>query len=201
MQITNFDATNIVPQQSSGKHPEGTFPATITETRAEPTKDGTGGMFVVEFTSAGGSIANRYNLWNKSDKAVEIAQKELSALCHATGIFKLSMSAENLTMCGHELRGAPCVIKVRPQPNNTDYMEVEKVFDKNGNEPGKAAAAPQPQGQQAWQAGPQNPPTTQAPSAQTNAPAANSGGGWGNNQPQSQPNPPAGAAAPPWVRG
>lgn len=207
MQITNFDATNIVPQQAGGKHPTGMFPVTITATRASPTggddktnppTSPTGGRFVVTFTSAAGNIEKGYNLWNPTPIAVEIAQKELSALCHATGIFKLSMSADNLSMCGHELRGASLVIDIQPQVKNPDFNEVRKVFDKNGNEPGKAAAAPQPQQGQGWQAGPQNPPTTQAPPTSNPPPAANSGGGWGNNQLPA--NPPAGGAAPPWAR-
>src|SRR5207244_367033 len=44
----------------------------------------------------------------------------------------------------------------------TQYMEVVKVFDSNGNEPGKAPA--------------QSAPMTQQPN-----------GGWSNQQPQSQP--------------
>lgn len=201
MEMRNFDATNIPPQQAGGKHPEYSGPATITGTRAEPTKDGTGGMFVVTYTTPAGSIDSRYNLWNKSEKAVEIANKELSALCHATGIFKLSMSADNLPMCGHELRGAQLVIDVRPQANNPDYMEVKKVYDRNGNEPGKAPTnAPQPQQQgSAWGGG--NGQAAPQPAANPNPAPAAATSGWGNTQGTVAANPTqGGGGAPPWVK-
>lgn len=204
MQIQNFDATNITPQQVMGKHPEGMFPFQITNTSIVPTKDNTGGRFLVEFTTAAGTISNGYNLFNQSQKAVEIAQKELSALCHAVGVFKLSMNADNMAMAGSELRGARGIIKVAAQANNPDYNEVKMVYDSNGNEPGKGGAAPAPQTQQggSWGA----PATGQAP-AQNNAPPANSGGGWGQpggmqQQPAAQQQAPAGnggAAKPPWA--
>jgi hypothetical protein len=203
MQITNFDATNIPPQQMGSKHPKYMGPAVIANTYAEPTKDQKNGMFCVLFKTQVGEIVNRYNLWNESPKAVEIAQKELSALCHATGVFKLSMTADNLQMCGFELRNAQCVIEVDEQANNSQYSEVKKVYDRNGNEPGKAASAPQvQQGQQLQQ--PQQPANNggwgqgQAPQQ----PSAPQGGGWGQGPSQA----PQGATggqpgnAPPWAR-
>lgn len=206
--MQNFDATNIPPQQSSGKHPEYMGPATITGTRVKPTKAGDGGIFEVTFTSPLGSIISNYNLFNKNEKAVEIAQKELSALCHATGVFKLSMPQENLDNCGMELRGARCVIDVKPQANNPEYMEVKKVFDVNGNEPGKApAAAPQPANyaSQAPQAAQNSGWGTQPSPAQNNAPAQ---AGWsqGPQQGVAQQAPsgwqPGGAPqqSPPWAQ-
>lgn len=206
--MQNFDATNIPPQQSSGKHPEYMGPATITGTKVKPTKAGDGGIFEVTFTSPLGSIISNYNLFNKNEKAVEIAQKELSALCHATGVFKLSMPQENLDNCGMELRGARCVIDVKPQANNPEYMEVKKVFDVNGNEPGKAPnPAPQPANYaaQASQATQNGGWATQQPPAQNNA---SQGGGWsqGPQQGVAQQAPSgwatggAPAQAPPWAQ-
>jgi hypothetical protein len=207
MQITNFDATNIPPQQMGSKHPKYMGPAVIANTYAEPTKDQKNGMFCVLFKTQVGEIVSRYNLWNESAKAVEIAQKELSALCHATGVFRLSMTADNLQMCGHELRNAQCVIEVDDQPNNPQYSEVKKVYDRNGNEPGKVGHAPQVQQGNAQQVQqPQQPANNggwgQPTQQQSSAPQ---GGGWQ----QGPSNPPAntGAAggqqgnAPPWARG
>lgn len=139
----HFDATNIPPEQMVATLAPGKFRAQVLNTLIKPTKDEDGGMFVVTFTSEGGQIDMRYNLWNNSAKAVEIAHKQLSALCHATGVFKLDMNNE-----GAAIRGAWCVIEVAKQAN-TEYMEVKKVFDVNGNEPGK--------------------PPTQAPTSQSNA--------------------------------
>lgn len=191
MQITNFNATNIPPQQSAGKHPEYMGPAQISNTFGKPTKENDGGIFVIEFTSPVGSILKNYNLWNKSEKAVEIAQKELSAICHATGIFQLSMDGNNLSNAGFELRGSRLVIEVKPQANNPEYMEVKKVYDINGNEPGKAPATPQPQAQQPSQGGWGPQPNPQA-STQNNA--------WSGGQAAQQPNNPSAGGAPPWAQ-
>lgn len=198
MQIQNFDATNIPPQQVAGKHPEGTYPFQITNTSVVPTKANDGGIFQVEFTTPAGTIINRYNLFNKSQQAVDIAQKELSALCHATGVFKLTMQADNLLMCGHEMRGARGVIKVRKQPGNEEYMEIERVFDASGNEPGKAGAPAAPQttlapGNSGWG----QPPANTAPAA---APA-NAGWSAGPSNPPAQVQPQGQGTAPPWARG
>ena len=86
----SFDARSVQPSQGFDVHPPGMFDATISNTYAKPTASGTGGRFVVEYTTPAGRIENGYNIWNESPKAVEIAQKELSALCHATGIYKIS---------------------------------------------------------------------------------------------------------------
>lgn len=200
----SFDASTVQPQQGATVPPPGHYPFTISNTSIVPTKDNTGGMFVVEFTTPAGVISNRYNLWNQNSQAVEIAQKQLSALCHATGIFKLDWQNE-----GAALRGARGTLEVGKQ-KDTEYMEVKKVFDVSGNEPGKPPKQPetqmQPQGQTqnggGWGGG-----QTQAPQGQPQ--------GWGNPnpapqpQPQPQPNaapagwqqqPPSnGSANPPWA--
>jgi hypothetical protein len=194
-----FDATNIQPQQGFSVHPAGMFDAQISNTYIKPTKDNTGGMFVVEYTTPAGRIENRYNLWNNSPQAVEIAQKELSALCHAVNIYRISFPKDQggnpiMDRAGFELRGGRCKIEVAPQINKdgtpNGYMEVKKVYDSQGNEPGKAGAASQPQ--------PAQQPSQQQPQS----------GGWGNQQAQ-QPqnntgwsqgpsNSTAGGNTPPW---
>ncbi len=143
----SFDATQHQPRQGGQAHPVGKFPFTITNTEIVPTKDGNGGMFVITFTSPSGEIVNRYNLWNNSAKAVEIAHGQLSALCHATGVFRL-----NFDNAGAELRGARGMMEIgyqkgsEPTAENPSggYVELKKVFDANGNEPGKAKVVAQP---------------------------------------------------------
>lgn len=144
----SFDANQFAPRQSGEGHPLGMYQFTITDTKIVPTKDQSGGMFVVEFTSSAGSISNRYNIWNNNPKAVEIAHGQLSALCHAVGVFKLDWQNE-----GAALRGARGQMKIDYQKGEEPtaekptggYVEIKKVYDVNGNEPGKAPkAAPQP---------------------------------------------------------
>lgn len=214
MQIQNFDATAIPPQQGAGAHPPGTFPFIVGNTYGQETKGKDGGMLVVQFTTQMGQILNYYNLFNKSEQAVEIARKELSALSHATGVFKLSFldPAGNvlpMDQWARELRNARGVIEIGPQVGNEKFMEVKKVFDAAGNEPGKGPS-PAPQPQQAQGSGwgapgnaaqpPQQPQGGGWSAGATQQPAANppAQGGW---QPGPQGGAPAGGAPPPWAGG
>jgi hypothetical protein len=138
-------------------------------------------MFVVTFTTPVGQIDFRYNLFNKSPKAVEIAHGQFSALCRAVGRYQIDFNNE-----GAILRGARGKLDVgyqkgeEPSEAKPDggYVEVKKVYDAAGNEPGKAPAQPQTQQQPQGQPGPQTQPMTQQ-----------AGGGWGNQAPQQQANP------------
>lgn len=197
----SFDASQFKPNQGGEAHPIGKYDFQITNTEIVPTKDQTGGMFVVEFTTPAGRITSRYNLWNNNPKAVEIAHGQLSALCYATGIFKLDWQNE-----GAALRNGRGKLEVGYQKGEEPtadkpsggYVEVKRVYDVNGNEPGKGpAAAPQPT-QQGWQNGqqpaaapqqaqPAQPAWTPGPSQAGQAPA-----GWAANAPSAQP---------PWAKG
>jgi hypothetical protein len=203
----SFDASQFQPRQVGEGHPVGKYPAKISSTAIEPTKDGTGGMFTVEFTTPSGSIKHRYNLWNKEPKAVEIAHGQLSALCHATGIFRLDWGNE-----GASLREGQCTIDVgyqkgqEPSAENPGggYVEVKKVLDRNGNEPGKTPTA-QPQPAQQWTppAKTEAPPANPAPGGWTQPASANpttagATGGWPQAQPQTQQAPPQNN--PPWAQ-
>lgn len=202
-----FDATKVTPSQGVGGHPPGRFPFTITNTYAKENNSKTGAMLVVELTSDVGRIENRYNIWNQSAQAVDIAQKELSALCHAIGIFKITFPRDpqgnyDMANAARELRGGRGKMEVAPQvgkdgqPNG--YMEVKKVFDINGNEPGKQGSAPQPQQPQwqpgGWSAGPNQQPQ---PQANPNPPSQqNQQQGWGGAPQQQQQPPQQGGWAP-----
>jgi hypothetical protein len=148
-----FDATTVAPKQGGGAHPVGNkFPFKITDTSIDPTKDNSGGMFVVELTSDVGSIKHRYNLWNQSEAAKRIAWEQLSALCHATGVMKIDFKND-----GKAFLGAGGMMDIgfqkghEPSPEKPEggYVELKKVYDRNGNEPGKTQQTQQqPQGQQ-----------------------------------------------------
>lgn len=205
-----FDASGIEPLQSGGRHQVGNkFPATVTNTDVKDTKDNSGKYFEVEFTSPGGTIKGNYNLWNNSPQAVKIAAGQLSALCHATGIFQINMRDG-----GKNLRGAKCLIDVgfqngqEPTAEKPEggYVEIKKVYDINGNEPGKGGSQShqqQPQ-QQNWGSGgnqqqpqsqPQgsswggnaqpNQPQQQQPQQQQ--PQVQNGGNWGTSQQTNAP--------------
>lgn len=166
-----YDATQYDPNQGTPSHPVGKFPATVTNTSIVPTKNNDGGMFVVEFTTQAGKVSNRYNLWNANTQAVEIAHKQLSALCHSVGVFKLDMNND-----GASLRNAQCTLQIGLQKGQPEggYTEIQRVFDRNGNEPGKSGAGPQPAGGPAPQ---QQPMQAQSPAAPGWGPPQQGAGG------------------------
>jgi hypothetical protein len=181
-----FDARTVQPQQGGGAHPVGNkFPFTITNVEVKATKENTGGMLNVELTSPAGSVINRYNLWNENDKAREIAQKELSALCHVTGIFVIGPRQ------GQELLGGKGLMDIGFQRGHEPtaekpaggYVEVKKVYDMAGNEPGKAVQQQPQQSGVAVQSGGFNPNPANQPA---NNPSWNANAGQAANQQVSQ---------------
>lgn len=165
-----FDAKQVPPSQGGSAHPVGNkFPFKITHTEVVDTSDKSGKMFAVELTSPAGSIVTRYNLWNNSDKAVEIAAGQFSALCHATGRFMIDFKNDGIALIGAE--GLMDIGFQKGQEPSAEkpaggYVEVKKIYDKAGNEPGKA-----PQ-----QAAQQNSGFGQTAQQASNAPQVNTGG-------------------------
>jgi len=194
MQINGqFNANQYEPNQGGGaSHPPAQkVPFTITGTSIAENKARDGGMFVVELTSSLGTQIQRYNIWNKEPKAVEIAHGQLSALCRATGRYQIDWSNE-----GAALRGAQGLMDIgyqkgeepTPEKPQGGYTELKRVYDLAGNDPSKPGAnQAQPQGQQGGFGGQQQPqPQTQQNQPQGGpTPMTNQGGSW-NNQPQQQ---------------
>lgn len=180
-----FDATKVDPSQGVGQLPVGNkLPVTITESEVKATKDNSGGyiQFTVQIGQgehAGRRGAYRINLYNSSEAARAIAEKQLSALCHVTGVFHL----ENT----QQIHNIPFLIDVVAQAADPKYTEVKAVYDANGNEPGKAHSQANTQhngGNNPANAGGwgQNTQTQQTQQTQQNQP------GWGanNQQPNNQ---------------
>lgn len=183
-----FDPTKIAPEQAPAPHPVGKFPARITDTEIKPDKSGTQWLLKVSFETPAGVTFNNYNLGNSNETAVRIAKGQLSALCHATGIFNARFGDHYAG-----IRGGMCMIEVSPQTGEEaikkGYTQVTKVFDRNGNEPGKSA--PAQTGNNASGFGQQQPAQQQP--QQTQQPAQNNGG-WqqqpAQQQPENKPNDP-----------
>ena len=193
----SFDAQQFKPNQSGQPHPVGSkFDFQISNTEIVQTKDQQSGMFVVEFTTPAGSIVSRYNIWNANPRAAEIAHGQLSALCHATGVFRLDWQND-----GAALRGARGKLDVGYQKGEEPtadrphggYVEVKRVYDANGNEPGRGNPAPPASTMPAgWQPASREPVQT--------VQGHSSGPAW-NGQPQPQPAPAASPAPQGWTLG
>jgi hypothetical protein len=113
MALLNFDATQVEPTQAFEPLPAGTYAAFITESDFTPTKNGLGSYLKLKFQIIEGEYTGRVlftnlNLDNPNKTAVEIAQRDLSAICHAVGVLQASDS--------QQLHDRPMMIKVGIQP-------------------------------------------------------------------------------------
>lgn len=150
--LEGFNPYDHNPEQSAGQLPVGRHPVVAIGAEVKATKSNDGGL--VEFTLSiidgpckGQTGPYRVNLYNASPKAVEIAKRQLSALCYVTGRFQLGQNGTDLS----PLFNVPFIVDVAPQQGNEQYTEITKLFDINGNAP-KAQGG----GQQQQQAPVQN---------------------------------------------
>lgn len=206
--LQDFDATRVQPQQGMDKHPVGMFDFQINNTYLAPSKDNTYLMLMVVLASPVGQITRNYivdaePMSADAAKTIEIANKQLSALCHAVNIHRITYPKHQngqpiFDQAARELRGGRGRMEVayqkgqEPSAENPagGYVEVRKVFDSQGNEPGKQSGAPQVQQaqqqqqgqpQQAWGGQP-----TQQPTQQPVNPAQAQQPTWGGAAPQQQ---------------
>ena len=119
-----FDATTVDPAAGFELFPVGKYVVQIVGSEMRPTKDG-GGQYlwleldVLEGPLAGRKLFDRLNLVNASAQTVEIAQRTLSAICHATGRLQVQDSAE--------LHLIPMIADVTIKPPKNGYGESNKV--------------------------------------------------------------------------
>jgi len=213
--IQAFNAQQYDPTQSVGGLPVGKHPVIVESSEVKANAKNDGGYLqlnlkIIDGPAAGTTGAYRLNLYHSSQQTVEIAHRQLSAVCHVVGVFNVQDSAQ--------LHNIPFMVEVGLQKGEEaaqkGYTEVKRVFDINGHEPGKAgqgapAAQPQqqpaqggfgqqqpaqqpqqPQGGAAWGGQPVQQPAAQP---QGNAPA------WGGGQPaQQQPQGAPAGNAPAW---
>lgn len=118
MATISFNATNIAPSQVYTPLPAGDYPVIITESEVKPTKDGQGQYLQLKLQIQGGEFSgrtlfDRLNLWNNNQQAQEIAQRALSAICHAVGILQVGDS--------QELHNRPLIATVKVKPASGAY--------------------------------------------------------------------------------
>lgn len=168
MALLNFNAADVPAAKPFEPIPAGWYDAKITASEIKPTKDGSGKRLNLTFEIIGGDYNNRkvfegLNIQNTSDKAQQIAQEQLSAICHSISVIQLKNT--------DQLHGKPMRIKVKVRPEDkvggyearNEISGYEPLGGKNGG--GTGAAAPQ-----------------RAAAAQP-APARNAPAGFGNKAP------------------
>lgn len=108
--LTGFDANQVEPTTEFEPIPAGKYQAMITESEMKLTKSGSGSYLQLTFQILDGEYKGRFlwsrlNLNNSNATAVEIARRELSAICRAVGVMTPRDSVE--------LHNLPLVISVK----------------------------------------------------------------------------------------
>ena len=121
---TSFDATSVEPTTAHELLPAGKYRAQIVESEMRVTKNGMGQFLwlmldILEGEHKGRKIFDQLNLVNPNPTTVEIAQRTLSAICHATGKMHVSDS--------EELHLIPMTIQVKVRPPKNGYGESNAV--------------------------------------------------------------------------
>ena len=140
----DFDASSVQPLDVYEAIPAGEYEAVITDSEMKANKSNTG-MFlelkteIISGDYSGRKLTARLNLKNPSVKAVEMAKRELSSICHAVGVLQPRDSAE--------LHNRPLTIKVklvnRDDGSNSNEISGWKEKGAPASQPVKAAAASQ----------------------------------------------------------
>ena len=150
-----FDATGIEPTTGYDVLPAGKYRAQIVESEMRVTRNGMGQFLwlmldIIEGPYQGRKLFDQLNLVNSNPQTVEIAQRTLSAICHATGKLQVNDSVD--------LHLVPMTIQVGVKPPKDGYSEKNTI---RYLVPEKAPAAP------AYQAAPA---ASQPPAAPAAAP-------------------------------
>ncbi|KGL02748.1 DUF669 domain-containing protein [Thalassobacter sp. 16PALIMAR09] len=153
---TSFDATSVEPTTPYELLPAGKYRAQIVESEMRVTRNGMGQFLwlmldILDGQHKGRKIFDQLNLVNPNPTTVEIAQRTLSAICHATGRMHVSDS--------EELHLIPMTIQVKIKPPKNGYSESNAIAYLPPESGGAPAAAAKPA------ATPAAPPSTQAASA------------------------------------
>lgn len=154
--LSGFNAEEIEPQGSFDPIPAGWYVGMIVASEMKPTKTGSGEYLqlridIIEGEYEGRVLFDRLNLRNTNQTAVEIAQRQLSAICRAVGVMQPQDSSD--------LHDRPLRVKVsiRPAGNGHDasneirgYEAVEGAAKQPAPAPNAAAVA-KPSGRKPWQ--------------------------------------------------
>jgi hypothetical protein len=124
-----FDAANHAPREAVDVLPDGQYIAIIEASEWKKTKKGDGAFLeltlqVVDGACKGRKVWDRLNLDNPNAVAVEIAQGTLSAICHATGVMKVSDSSQ--------LHSVPMLVRVKVKAGENGPQNEIKGYKKLG---------------------------------------------------------------------
>ncbi|MBF0400243.1 MAG: DUF669 domain-containing protein [Magnetococcales bacterium] len=164
-----FDATQVDPNQPHETLPPGEYRVQIITSEMRATKAGTGQylfmeMEVLDGAMVGKKLFDRLNLINPNRQAEEIAQRTLSAICHAVGRMQVSDS--------EELHFRPLVVKVVVDKEGYNTVKGYKAAANAGQVSQQAYQPPPPRHAAQYQTQPQPAPQPQPQPAQYQPQAA-----------------------------
>lgn len=170
-----FDATAVAPAEPLEVLPPGRYLAQIVESEMLPTKAGDGQylklvMEVLEGPHARRKIFDQLNLVNRNEQTVEIAQRHLSAICHAVGQIQVTDS--------EQLHFRPLAVTLKVEPAGLDRYGVHR--EARNKVSGYAAANPAPVASASRPAATAR-PTSAAPAAPPARPGAAATPPWRRN--------------------
>ena len=118
---TAFDATGIEPTTGYDVLPAGKYRAQIVESEMRVTRNGMGQFLwlmldIIEGQYQGRKLFDQLNLVNSNPQTVEIAQRTLSAICHAVGQVHVSDS--------EQLHFKPLIVTLKVEPAGNDKYGV-----------------------------------------------------------------------------
>jgi hypothetical protein len=173
--VREFDANQVQPSTGGGYLPKGNHKVIIEESKLEDMKSGNGGKLSLKLKCIegenSGKIAyyelNLYHMTN--EKTCKIAESQLSAICHATGVFKVTNS--------EQLHDIPFMIEIGPQKDDAERTEVKRAYAVDSQ-----TANPPEQQQQQQQGGNWN-------SGQQQQQEQQQGSNWNQQQPEGKAKP------------
>lgn len=136
-----FDATGIDTTSQYDAIPAGDYEAIVTASEMKRTKDMSGEYLELTLEIQSGQFQgrrfwDRLNLHNSNPKAVEIAQRQLAQLCHATGVLQVKQK--------EQLHNIPVIMKIAAKNDAQRGMinEVKGYKAKGGTTPQAGFQAP-----------------------------------------------------------
>ena len=192
-----FDATTVEPREAMEALPLGDYHGQIVASEWKDVAAPKTGRYlefqldVLSGPMAGRKAWDRLNLDNPSQQAVEMAERTLSAICHATGVMNVTDT--------DQLHFKPLIFKMGPRKDQPQQTEVKGYKRFEGVTPavapaaaGKTSAPPAARVTPSYAA-----PAPKTPAHGTQAAPAPS---YGAQQPAPPPPAPNGHAPGPWAR-
>lgn len=121
--IQGYDASEGKTMDERDALPAGEYIAAMVKSEKKDARKQGNAYINCEFEVTDGEFSGRrfwtmLNLWNSNSEAVEIAQRELNSICHATGKLRVNDT--------EELHGIPMRVKLKVQ-NDEQYGPQNRV--------------------------------------------------------------------------